>query len=52
MKKVTALVIAAMLILHTQISAQVTEGYTPNNLGRIVEVSNSGGTLPAPHLLI
>ncbi len=52
MKKVTVLIIAAAMILHTRISAQTTEGYLSNNLGRIVEVANSGGTLTTPHLLI
>ncbi len=52
MKKATLLVIAAMLILHTQISAQTTERYITDNLGRIVEVANSGDTLTSPHLLI
>ncbi len=52
MKKATLLVIAAVIILHTRVSAQNTEGYLSNNLGQIVEVANPDGIMPQTRILI
>ncbi len=52
MKKGTMLIIAAVMTLHIQISAQTMEGFISRNLGRIVEVAMPNGVLSSPHVLI
>ncbi len=52
MNKKVILAGISIIVFVLRAEAQTSESYIPNNLGRIVEVANSGGVLAEPYLLI
>ncbi len=52
MKKLLLMLVTLMAICGSVVSAQMTETYFPNHLGRIAEIATPGGVLPQYHTLV